>query len=342
MTNINNTGYLDNAETSKNSFNIIPSNIITMKGVSRPLTLVPIINGKPLYSKKIIAKPGDPDINFGNDVEGVLELPYAQIGMMTNPMFLNTFNGILNESNASQNPPITFDDLTKKSTKTFYSEYNPYTGNKGTPTVVNGIESISNNNPINTTLSDSELKAKIDPNALQKILAEDTKSKLDQQDQKGNPFIGAINPYGGWNMNNASVALGAFAGMKVDPNSKNVGKQRTAKTLGIIGSSGKILLEGARNAFSGAGAMKGYQEALDEQQKEQARQALRSGLIYSQKGGEISNKEGLLSTGNFIYGNEKILESDPKRTYYQQLLQGKNILNTEFDVNTNEYIITYE
>ena len=61
-----------------------------------------------------------------------------------------------------------------------------------------------------------------------------------------------------------------------------------------------------------------------------------------QEGGKMSNKEGLLSTGNFIYGNEKILESDPKRTYYQQLLQGKNILNTEFDVNTNEYIITYE
>ena len=298
---INNTGYLDNTETSNNPLNIIPSNIITMKGVSRPLTLVPIVNGKPLYSKKIIAKPGDPDINFGNDVEGVLELPYAQIGMMTNPMFLNTFNGILNASNASQNPPITFDDLTKKSTKTFYSEYNPYTGDKGTPTVVNGIESISNNNPINTTLSDSELKAKIDPNALQKILADKTK---EEQDQKGNPFIGAINPYGGWNMNNASVALGAFAGMKVDPNSKNVDKQRTAKTLGIIGSSGKILLEGARNAFSGAGSMKVYQESLAEQQRKETENYLKSGVRYYQEGGKISNKEGLLSTGNFIYGND--------------------------------------
>ena len=336
---INNTGYLDNTETSKNPLNIIPSNIITMKGVSRPLTLVPIINGKPFYSKKIIAKPGDPDIDFGNDVEGVLELPYAQIGMMTNPMFLNTFNGILNASNASQNPPITFDDLTKKSTKTFYSEYNPYTGDKGTPTVVNGIESISNNNPINTTLSDSELKAKIDPNALQKILADKTK---EEQDQKGNPFIGAMNPYGGWNMNNTSVALGAFAGMKVDPNSKNADRQRAGKTLGIIGSAGKILSEGARNAFSGAGSMKVYQESLAEQQRKETENYLKSGVRYYQEGGEIPNKEGLLSTGNFIYGNEKILESAPKIAYYQKLLQGKNILNAEFDSNTNEYIITYE
>lgn len=297
-------GYKDISNDKNEDSLIIPSNIITMKGVSRPLTLVPIINGKPLYSKKIIAKPGDPDINFGNDVEGVLELPYAQIGMMTNPMFLNAFNGILNTPNAPQNHPITFDDLTKKSTKTFYPEYDPYTGNKGTPTVVNGIESISNNNPINTTLSDSELKAKIDPNALQKILAEGTKNELDQQEQKGNPFIGAINPYGGWNMNNASVALGSFAGMKIDPNSENVGKQRTAKTLGIIGSAGKILSEGARNAFSGAGAMKVYQEALDEQQRQQTKEYLNSGIQYYQKGGEIPNKEGLLSTGNFIYGND--------------------------------------
>ena len=298
---INNTGYLDNTETSNNPLNIIPSNIITMKGVSRPLTLVPIVNGKPLYSKKIIAKPGDPDINFGNDVEGVLELPYAQIGMMTNPMFLNTFNGILNASNASQNPPITFDDLTKKSTKTFYSEYNPYTGDKGTPTVVNGIESISNNNPINTTLSDSELKAKIDPNALQKILADKTK---EEQDQKGNPFIGAMNPYGGWNMNNTSVALGAFAGMKVDPNSKNADRQRAGKTLGIIGSAGKILSEGARNAFSGAGSMKVYQESLAEQQRKETENYLKSGVRYYQEGGKMPNKDGLLSTGNFIYGND--------------------------------------
>ena len=297
-------GYKDISNDKNEDSLIIPSNIITMKGVSRPLTLVPIINGKPLYSKKIIAKPGDPDINFGNDVEGVLELPYAQIGMMTNPMFLNAFNGILNTPNAPQNHPITFDDLTKKSTKTFYPEYNPYTGDKGTPTVVNGIESISNNNPINTTLSDSELKAKIDPNALQKILAEDTKSELDRQDQKGNPFIGAINPYSGWNMNNASAALGAFAGMKVDPNSENAGKQRTAKTLGIIGSAGKILLEGARNAFSGAGGMKVYQESLAEQQKRLGEQQRKQTMYYAQKGGEISNKEGLLSTGNFIYGND--------------------------------------
>ena len=338
MTNINNTGYLDNAETSKNSFNIIPSNIITMKGVSRPLTLVPIVNGKPLYSKKIIAKPGDPDINFGNDVEGVLELPYAQNGVFTNKGLMETNSNpyLLPQLNNNLN----FSDLTKESTKNFYP-YNPYTGDLGTPTVLHGRESIVNYTPEKKDWS-KELEGKVDPNALQKILAEDTKSELDRQDQKGNPFIGAINPYGGWNMNNASVALGAFAGMKVDPKSKNADRHRVGKTLGIIGSSGKILLEGARNAFSGAGAMKVYQESLAEQQRKETENYLKSGVRYYQEGGKMPNKDGLLSTGNFIYGNEKILESAPKIAYYQKLLQGKNILNKEFDANTNEYIITYE
>ena len=333
---INNTGYLDNTETSKNSFNIIPSNIITMKGVSRPLTLVPIINGKPLYSKKIIAKPGDPDINFGNDVEGVLELPYAQIGMMTNPMFLNAFNGILNTPMpkyfAPPTPP-TLEEYQKQQSE----KYNNYDGS-----IPPSEESINKWNSQQDTFFNGKNKIETDPNNLQKMEASLKKYELDQQDQKGNPFIGAINPYGGWNMNNASVALGAFAGMKVDPNSKNADRQRAGKTLGIIGSSGKILLEGARNAFSGAGSMKVYQESLAEQQKRLAEQQRKQTMYYAQKGGEISNKEGLLSTGNFIYGNEKILESAPKIAYYQQLLQGKNILNKEFDANTNEYIITYE
>lgn len=38
---LNNTGYLDNASTRNNPFNIIPSNSITMNGVSQPLLAIP-------------------------------------------------------------------------------------------------------------------------------------------------------------------------------------------------------------------------------------------------------------------------------------------------------------
>ena len=339
-------GYKDISNDKNEDSLIIPSNIITMKGVSRPLTLVPIINGKPLYSKKIIAKPGDPDINFGNDVEGVLELPYAQNGLFTNKGLMETnSNPYLNMgmgTNFSNIPmpkyftpptPPTLEEYQKQQSE----KYNNYDGS-----IPPSEESINKWNSQQDTFFNGKNKIETDPNNLQKMEASLKKYELDQQDQKGNPFIGAINPYGSWNMNNASVALGSFAGMKVDPNSKNADRQRVGKTLGIIGSAGKILLEGARNAFSGAGSMKVYQESLAEQQKRLAEQQRKQTMYYAQKGGEISNKEGLLSTGNFIYGNEKILESVPKIAYYRKLLQGKNILNAEFDSNTNEYIITYE
>ena len=295
-------GYKDISNDKNEDSLIIPSNIITMKGVSRPLTLVPIVNGKPLYSKKIIAKPGDPDINFGNDVEGVLELPYAQ------SQYGYVGKGVM-ESNNNTNPyllsqqlnNINFSDLTRKVTKNFYPEYDPNTGDKGTPLQYNMVEVLPTSSQSLPIGDDQYYKDKIDPNALQKIQADNTKTTLENNN---NPFVGAINPYGGWNMNNASVALGTFAGMKVDPNSKNADRQRVGKTLGIIGSAGKILSEGARNAFSGAGAMKVYQESLAEQQRKLAEQQRKQTMYYAQKGGEINNKEGILSTGNFIYGND--------------------------------------
>ena len=78
MNNLSITGYKDNSPHSNRSYNIIPGNLITMEGVSKSLTLVPIVNGVPQYNRKKIAKPGDSDIQFENDVESVLEVTYAQ------------------------------------------------------------------------------------------------------------------------------------------------------------------------------------------------------------------------------------------------------------------------
>ena len=48
-----------------------------MQGVDKPLTLIPVVNGKPMFDKKVIANPGDDDFDFGQ-VDGVLEIPMAQ------------------------------------------------------------------------------------------------------------------------------------------------------------------------------------------------------------------------------------------------------------------------
>lgn len=331
---INNTGYLDNTETSNNPLNIIPSNIITMKGVSRPLTLVPIVNGKPLYSKKIIAKPGDPDINFGNDVEGVLELPYAQIGMMTNPMLMNTLNGIMNAPNQLNtaldyglysippidsslegynytpkqqnipNPPLpkyvvppappSIEEYRKQQAQ----KYNNYDGS-----VPPSEESINRYNSQMDTFFNGKGKVETDPNELQKMNASLTKYEEDKKKKQGKPFVGAINPYGGWNLANSSVMLGASI--------------QDGNTLGIIGSAGKILTEGARNAFSGAAAMKRFRENQDDFAEALQEEMQKQGEYWApgyQKGGNIN---------------------------YVDILKNKKIIKTEFDSKTNEYVITY-
>lgn len=78
--NYSTQGYRTNSPDRNNSYNVIPSNIISMKGVSQPITAIPIINGKPDYSKRQILQPEQDDFVF-EGAEAVLELPYAQTGL---------------------------------------------------------------------------------------------------------------------------------------------------------------------------------------------------------------------------------------------------------------------
>lgn len=79
---ISNSGYRDDSPDLKEKVLIIPSNIISMKGVSQPITAIPIINGKPDYSKRQVLQPEQDDFIF-EGAEAVLELPYAQVGLTT-------------------------------------------------------------------------------------------------------------------------------------------------------------------------------------------------------------------------------------------------------------------
>lgn len=77
---ISNYGYKEGSPHLKEKALIIPSNIISMKGVSQPITAIPIINGKPDYSKRQVLQPEQDDFVF-EGAEAVLELPYAQTGL---------------------------------------------------------------------------------------------------------------------------------------------------------------------------------------------------------------------------------------------------------------------
>lgn len=74
---INNTGYLPNTESSKNSYNIIPSNNITMNTVPIDIIAYPNV-GKPQYLE---ANSGN--YNFPN-ADYVTEIPVAQNGGIVN------------------------------------------------------------------------------------------------------------------------------------------------------------------------------------------------------------------------------------------------------------------
>ena len=57
-----------------------------MEGVSRPITAIPIINGKPDYTQKVTLKPGDSDYTHP-EASGFIEIPNAQIGIQTPSVF---------------------------------------------------------------------------------------------------------------------------------------------------------------------------------------------------------------------------------------------------------------
>ena len=313
-------GYKNDSPDKNEEFLFIPSSTITMKGVTKPLTLIPIIGGKPQYNMRKIAHPGDPDIDFGKEVTGVIEIPYAQGSYSTigNP-YPNMGAGVNYGFNTNMPPvdaslagynyntPQQVNPGMNTNLQVPEPNFNardvisaPNQGVPGSPPMVRFPSPNQSNDsgeltavslkPAGVILPDS--KEMLDANLQQSKAALDTKIK--QQQKKGRPYVGAINPYGGYNMQNASVMLGASI--------------QDGNALGIIGSAGKIITEGTRNAFSGAAAMKRFNESQADYLEADAEARRTEGEYWAtsfQEGGKIPKKNaGLLLTGNFLQGND--------------------------------------
>ena len=308
MNNISITGYKDNSPHSKRSHNIIPGNLITMEGVSKTLTLIPIVNGVPQYDRRKIAKPGDPDIQFENDVEGVLELPNAQSGA----------NGLL--KSPLNIPPV---DSSLEGISIFDNAY-PSSYFTTAPTIlpptIADIQEAEQYKKNQKDKMGKALELQEDYNVSQKKVSDQITKDNESKNTNG-AFISPINPYGGWNMENTATALGAFAQDK--------------NALGVVGASGKLLLSGSRNALSGAGAYKILKEASEEKESDIIDKQNKLRTAYLQKGGKVEK----MMTGNYIEGNE---ESFNIIHEYRNILNNVKILKEEFDEVNNEYIITYE
>jgi len=192
-------GYKENSPDRNEKTLFIPSSKITMKGVNRRLTLIPVINGKPNFDKKVIANPGDPDFDFG-DVDGVLEIPNSLDGGY--PLSMNKYlnnlpeQPIQNISNSMlPNSPIPNQNQIGQGVLDTSLNFKGIGGTKSEYDAKMGIESKIDN----SIYEDSEVfkNSPLSPNEVQK------------QENKNKGFTGAVNPYGGFNINNASSYLGA-------------------------------------------------------------------------------------------------------------------------------------
>lgn len=320
MINFSTMGYKEDSPDKNNPYNLIPGSRITMKNVNRVLTLVPIISGKPDYTKKRIARPGDPDIDFGPGVEGVLEVPYAQVGIYTHNgykqgPFSNEYVDGLNRR-FSHNPyfvPEGVDPLTGQSfnpvgqvTSNEYTTIHGYNYDKlpkiTGKEVLEVIDGRNTSTNINTSLLDNYVSenAGKTPQVLNGntvIVDNSTMSKEDSKDStvKDSPFISGYNPYVGWDMATAANAFGAFVKYKPE------GPLGTgAKVTGILGSLGKLGFEGARNFMQGYSAMNRFQQAEAEKAR-RMREARRNDVYHVMKSGGYLTK---MATGHFVKGSD--------------------------------------
>lgn len=290
--NTSHTGYRDDSPDRNNNYNYIPSSKISMKGVSKPLTLIPVRGGKLDYNNKVIARPGDPDIDFG-DAEGVFEMPYAQaqygvIGGFQNQPYNNGMYRM---------DPLSHEELIRNAPMTSPANYIPASDrivnnsqvnwnsidNITSPEYMSNLNNATTNN-LNNNLakSDDEIirmlkRGEVTYQQAKEAIGDRWKPEYDREDNK---FTGAPNPYVSWNMDNSATMLGRSI--------------EDGNWLGGIGAGFKLATGLARNVALGMGAANRFKESKREQEEDLRRQQDDQSHVYAQKGG--------LLTGDAIVG----------------------------------------
>lgn len=274
---ISNLGYKDISPDKNEKQLFIPSRHITMAGVSKPLVLVPIVGGKPIYDRRVIAKPGDKDIIFEEDVDGVIEMPYAQDGIYK----------------SGSNPYYPYDEIYGNA----YQGISPFSSSdsvKENPLSLTPV-SIPLNRQLGPSFSTLNASTQVAPQILNKPipistnLASNENKNDDNDDKKDSKFIGAFNPYVGWNMQTAAQAAGAFF--------------QNGSLGGGIASLAKLGLEGARNFMHGMSTQKRQDEAYQDYMKKINNAESSDNpkkWRFFQEGGKV----GKILTGHYVEGSD--------------------------------------
>ena len=373
--NINTTGYTRGSATEKNSHNFIPSRYITMKNVDKPLTLIPVVNGKPQYDKKVVANPGDPDIDFGEGVEGVLELPYAQsqYGMLNNP-----FNMGISPFSQNDNAPYTTTPAVQNATvpnrgNNFGVKVNnPGIQNKGLLLNSKKLQEDANkplfgyvSGSIDTnvpTYNEMALKA-VNPITDPTYGMKKTAVELDKTKKQSDDFF---NKYetpkqqgeqqgeqeeqedeDGLDVGERFRSAGnPYGGWNMANSAAALGAFIQAKNpLGIVASAGKLLTSGLRAGLSGSAAMRRYKGERDAYNKAMVESVRNRDLQYAQKGGlllggkgyakEEAGRQNIQQPGKLLTGN--FLEGNPEHPNPNSELERGEYVQTP-DGNTMEIL----
>ena len=340
-------GYKDNSPDNREKSLFINSNTLTMQGVSRPITAIPIVNGKPDYTQRVMLKPGDPDYT-NPKASGFIEIPNAQMGIqMGTGLPQSPFKTNMDGS-------ITYDGF-----QTLAQQYGDFTQPKA-PNIALPQDMRSFDNYSRMMVGNEN---QMDERQYNKLLGNDTPSNFDQylgpksltaptyekesSEDKMARMLGALSDSNTPDLQSSLQTLGwsiGFNPSEFGHLSQGAQKKLSGLNTGLgIASAGNALLKGAFDVFSGMGAGKRDTEdrasMVDKWTKSQKRQ----NTFYAyQEGGQTKVlTEGYttgLPQGSPLEGNSEVEKGeflkDPNTGQVTEVLgkrhsQGGEMMNLE-------------
>ena len=295
-------GYKRDSLDNKESSLMINSNTLTMKGVDRPITAIPIIDGKPDYSQKAVLNPGDPDYTNPN-ASGFMEIPAYPTGGMFNRMYDNyQYAPLTDESQmfSQINPRFNANQLGNLPTlggNTSPKTVNSYNGNTYTQDQFGQWKDQSGNyvtqsNVIGTNEQGEFTQAQSFQNDYEKP----TPPPFDWS------ILSNLNRRRG--LQDSLVSAGQSFGFNADninasPQAKKVAKG--ANLIRGISSVGNALLEGTSDFMQGMGQANLDREALEKYQEDMRKSLTKQRTTQvMQEGGQV--KDEMLLTEGYTSG----------------------------------------
>lgn len=279
-------GYKDNSPDKKEKSLMIPSNTLTMEGVSKPITAIPIINGKPDYTQKVTLKPGDADYTHP-EASGFIEIPNAEYGIeiptaFSNPLFQtnnlgqiiyngNTFGQGLGDT--SLNIPQVNRGL-PEGLRTYEAYQKTMGGSPNTMSQADYEKMIEKSNPTYTGETDNQLSSEERLQRMLGLMGSSTSPDLQSSLQTLGWSIGFnpsefnhLSPQAKKTMSGANTALG-------------------------VASAGNALLKGAYEVVSAMGAGKRDSEDRISNYEKITNQYKKNSTFFQKLGGQIFQEGG--------------------------------------------------